>query len=219
MNAGASATGNTEVLLELADFLREINSTVPAGEVLAQAVREWIARERQRAGPRSAPAPAPAPPPGAASAGELAVQGYQWKCLFLPEGCALRMSYLGQDFFAQVQGNAVVHRGQRMSPRQFTQAVAGDGRNAWRDLWVRLPGEKSWTRAMQLRRRLEQHQADRPASPLDAMRQAAACMSDTLKSALALVEHANHQALPKYDRRLPAPRRAQDILADACLFD
>jgi hypothetical protein len=147
------------------------------------------------------------------------VPGYQWKCLFLPEGSALRMCYLGQDFFAEVQGNALVHQGQRMSPRQFTQAVAGDGRNAWRDLWLRLPGEKSWTRAMQLRRRLEQHQADRPASPLDAMQKAAACMSDTLKSALALVEHANHQALPKYDRRLAQARRAQDILADTCRFD
>jgi hypothetical protein len=223
MNAGASATGNTEVLLELADFLREINSPLPAGEVLAQAVREWIARERHRTGPLSASAPAPASASasesGAASAGELAVPGYQWKCLFLPEGSALRMSYLGQDFFAQVQGNAVVHHGERMSPRQFTQAVAGDGRNAWRDLWLRLPGEKSWTRVMQLRRRLEQQQANRPASPLDAMRQAAACMSDTLKSALALVEHANHQALPKYDRRLALARRAQDILADACQFD
>jgi hypothetical protein len=223
MNAGASATGNTEVLLELADFLREINSPLPAGEVLVQAVHAWMAHERHRISALSASASAStsasATAPGAAPAGEFAVPGYQWKCLFLPEGSMLRMGYLGQDFFAQVQGNAVVHRGQRMSPRQFTQAVAGDGRNAWRDLWVRLPGEKSWTRAMQLRRRLEQHQADRPASPLDAMRQAAACMSDTLKSALALVEHANHQALPKYDRRLPAPRRAQDILADACLFD
>jgi hypothetical protein len=217
MNAGASATGNTEVLLELADFLREINSPLPAGEVLLQAVRAWMACERQKISVQSGSASASGSASG--SARELAVPGYQWKCLFLPEGSTLRMCYLGQDFFAEVQGNALVHHGQRMSPRQFTQAVAGDGRNAWRDLWLRLPGEKSWTRAMQLRRRLEQHQADRPASPLAAMQKAAACMSDTLKSALALVEHANHQALPKYDRRLAQARRAQDILADACQFD
>jgi ribosomal protein S17 len=36
---------------------------------------------------------------------------------------------------------------------------------------------------------------------------------------LALVEHANTQALPKYERRVERHRRAQDHLEDTCQMD
>jgi hypothetical protein len=147
------------------------------------------------------------------------LRGYQWKCLFLPEGSDLRMTYAHTDYFARVSGGAIVYQGERMSPRQFTQAVAGDGRNAWRDLWLRMPGEKSWTRAQLLRRKLEQRGAAQPLSPLDAMQQAATCMSDTLKSALALIDQTSKLLLPKAERRLTLVRRSEDVLADACRLD
>jgi hypothetical protein len=210
MDATSSISAPTQVLLELADFLREINSPLSASEALAEAVRDWMEAGRQR-DVRAAAAPRggePAP-----------LRGYQWKDLFLPEGSELRMTFAATDFFARVQGGAIVYHGERMSPRQFTQAVAGDGRNAWRDLWVRMPGEKSWTRAQLLRRRLEQRAASRPVSPLDAMQQAAACMADTLKSALALVDQTSKLLQPKAERRLMQVRRAEDVLGDVCQFD
>jgi hypothetical protein len=51
------------------------------------------------------------------------------------------------------------------------------------------------------------------------MESAAASMTQTLRTALALVEHANTQALPKYERRIARHRRAQDQLEDACQLD
>ena len=72
------------------------------------------------------------------------LRGYQWKCLFLPDSTELRM-YCGDDYFyARVVGDAIVYQGQRVSPRQLTMAIAGEGRNAWRDLWLLLPGESAW---------------------------------------------------------------------------
>jgi hypothetical protein len=42
------------------------------------------------------------------------------------------------------------------------------------------------------------------------MESAAASMTQTLRTALALVEHAKAQALPKVERRVERHRRAQD---------
>lgn len=52
----------------------------------------------------------------------------------------------------------VASKGVRVSPRQFTVMVAGEGRNAWRDLWVRLHGENNWvSAAMQTTLSLVEH--------------------------------------------------------------
>jgi hypothetical protein len=208
MDAIWPAQDLTPTLLELADFLREIESPLSSAQALALALTAWMDAERQRS---CRPAPA--------SPADGRVRGYQWKCLFLPHGTELRMTYKAENFFAQVDGDAILYERRRVSPRQFTLSVAGDGRNAWRDLWVRFPGEGSWTRAMLLRRRIERHDARRPVSPLDAMRQAAASMSETLKNALALVEHTNQLAVPKYERRGDRPRREHDVLSDVCRLD
>jgi hypothetical protein len=176
---------------------------------LSQAIGQWIADERARIAPART----------LAAGAERAVGGYRWKCLFLPDGTDVLMSYKGTDYLARVRDGAIIYQGARLTPRQFTLAVAGDGRNAWRDLCVRQPGEKLWTRVRTLRRRIERQQASAPVSPLDAMREAASCMSDTLKSALALVEHANGSALLRDERRKARTRRAADVLDDICRFD
>ena len=44
-------------------------------------------------------------------------------------------------------------------------------------------------------------------------------MSEALRSALALVEHSNAQAVPKYERRVDYHRRSADVLADHLAFD
>lgn len=101
-----------------------------------------------------------------------------------------------------------------MSPHQLVQHVAGDGRNAWRDLWVRVPDQKDWVRTCVLRARLARSAATRPITPADAMTTAAKAMSDALKTALTLVEHANHQSQTTLERRLPRYRRQADLMDD-----
>ena len=172
-------------------------------EAATIAINEWIAAEQGRFTNL-------APTPG---------RGYQWKSLFLPEGTELRMTCGGRSFLARVEGDAIWYQGQRVSPRQMTIAVAGDGHNAWRELWIRIPTDTRWRPASLLRREAVQAAPVAPVSPLEAMTAAAACMSETMKTALALVDHAAATALPQYERRTEHTRRASDRLADHCAFD
>lgn len=101
----------------------------------------------------------------------------------------------------------------------MTIAIAGDGHNAWRGLWIRLPTATQWQPASRLRREANQAEVVKQVSPLEAMSAAAACMSETLKTALQLVDHAGALALPEYERRIVQAHRASDRLADQCAFD
>jgi hypothetical protein len=118
--------------------LRAKRDTRTPEQIVEHAVKAWIAT---------------------ATAGPPSVRGYQWKSLFLPEGTRLRMHYKNRFAYAEVCGDAIVHEGVAMSPRQFTNHVAGCVRNAWRELWIRCPGDGSWhladTRRRILRRELE----------------------------------------------------------------
>ncbi|WP_432382618.1 hypothetical protein [Duganella sp. P38] len=96
----------------------------------------------------------------------------------------------------------------------MTRQAIGDGRNAWRALWVLLPGHKNWANAAVLRAQLLKQAAKVPPTPAEAMSVAAKAMSDTLSTALTLVAHANHQAQNTLERRLPKYRRAWDTLED-----
>jgi hypothetical protein len=186
----------------LADFLAESGSPLMPAEAVNEAIDQWIAAHRARL------------------SGELPVptRGYRWKSLFLPEGTRLRMHFGGRSYDAAVEGDDLVFEGHRMSPRQMTLAVSGQGYNAWRALWVLLPGKIRWRPASVLRREAEQ-QETKPVSPLEALNAAAACMSETVKTAMALVDHAKAQAQPNYDRRIVRRRRASDSLEDACMED
>lgn len=145
------------------------------------------------------------------------LHGYQWKCLFLPDSTELRMSRGTEFFYARVVGDAIVYQGRRVSPRQLTMAIAGDGRNAWRDIWLLLPGESKWKVASLLRRELERQGP--PPSPVETIAAVAAAMKDALNTALKLVDHANAQSVPKYERRVERHRRAEDFMIDDCLND
>jgi hypothetical protein len=202
MNARPFVLPPTEALSRLESFLEEIGSPLSATQAAAAAIDQWIAAERAQVKVVSC----------------TPTRGYQWKSLFLPEGTELRMHFAGQDYHARVVGDHIVHAGERVSPRQMTIAVAGSGHNAWRALWVRLPDDK-WRPASLLRRQGEQQGVPQPVSPLEAMESAAACMTQTLRTALALVEHAKTQALPKYERRVERHRRTQDQLEDTCQLD
>ena len=80
-------------------------------------------------------------------------RGYQWNALPLPNGTKIRMSYGGQDSYAEVRHERLRWGEETMSPSQFASRVAGGtSRNAWRDLYVQFPGDASWELADSLRR-------------------------------------------------------------------
>ena len=180
-------------LLELKTFLRESGSPLSVTEALVAAVRLWIERAQSAAQP---------------------ARGYQWKLLFLPEGTLARMHHAERWHVAQVVGDELIYQGEAVSPHQLTQEVAGDGRNAWRDLWIRFPGEKNWACAAQLRARLQKRAATPPPTPVEAMANAAKTMSNALNAALVLIEHVDLQSRNTLERRLPKSRREYDELED-----
>jgi hypothetical protein len=80
-------------------------------------------------------------------------KGYQWQNLFLKNGTKLRMSYKGEDYFADVRFQNINYQGEICSPAEFASRVAANtSRNAWRDIWIQAPNEKNWLLADQLRR-------------------------------------------------------------------
>ena len=180
--------------LRLEQFLRNSSHPLSLTEALVAAVNQWIEREQ---------------------AGEQPVDGYQWKQLFLPEKTLVRMQYDDDWHHAEVIGDELVYRGRPVSPHQMTQAIAGDGRNAWRDLWIRFPGEKNWSCAAHLRARLQKRAATAPPTPAEALANAAKTMSNALNAALALIEHVDHQSRNTLERRMPKNRRDYDQLDDA----
>ncbi|MCG2586732.1 hypothetical protein [Massilia sp. TS11] len=85
------------------------------------------------------------------------LRGYQWKSLFLPEGTQLRVCYAGRYHVAQVEGDDIIYAGRPLSPRQFVIAVMHCVRNAWREVWLRCPGDARWHLADTRRRILRRY--------------------------------------------------------------
>lgn len=199
MNAARLLPENNDALLALGAHLRDSASALSLTDAVAVAIRA-----------QSADA-------------DASSRGYQWKELFLPEGTALRMRCGDEVHHARVAGDAIVYRGRCVSPHQLTLAIAGDGRNAWRDLSLRLPGEEHFRPACVLRRlakaSVEPRLASEPESPAATIAAAAASMSEALKTALTLVEHSNARTVPKFERRVDKHRRGEDVLADHANFD
>lgn len=178
---------------ELRSYLRESRSTLSPSEALIKAVQLWIAKSRADAIP---------------------ARGYQWKQLFLPEGTRIRMRVRDCWHTADIVGDELVYKGDAISPHQMAKQVAGDGRNAWREIWVLMPGQKRWANAGRLRAQLLKQKDAIPPTPAESMQIAAKAMSDALSTALTLVAHASDQAKNTLERRLPKYRRAWDLLED-----
>ena len=80
-------------------------------------------------------------------------RGYQWQTLFLPNGTSVKMLYHGRVEYAEVRHDKLTFNGDFLSPSQFASKVAeGTSRNAWRDLYIKFPGDASWKYADGLRR-------------------------------------------------------------------
>ena len=79
-------------------------------------------------------------------------RGYQWQAVFLPNGTQIRMTYGGEDSYAEVRHGRLFYGDKNMSPSQFAGKVARyTNRNAWRDLYIKFPGEGAWKLADYIR--------------------------------------------------------------------
>lgn len=186
------------VLADLHVYLRTSGSTLSASEAIVRAIKLWVKTQQEAQVPAS---------------------GYQWKTVFLPTGTQLRMRCAEQSFFADVVGEQIIFHGRAVSPRQMVCAAAGEQRNAWRDVWIKRPGDRGWTQADQLRRAAAQEAGVRQPSPSEAIQLAAKCMSEALQTALLLVDQSRMRAEQQVERRLPKHRRRDDQLEDECLED
>jgi hypothetical protein len=96
-----------------------------------------------------------------------AMRGFQWKSVFLPEGTNLRTSHCGHVEFAKVVGDRIVSDdGTSLTPSLFANRHA-TGRNAWRFVWLRFPGDDYWIRAADCRTRFENLQQQRSTSEIE----------------------------------------------------
>lgn len=130
-----------ETLLPLELQLGESHPGVKLEAFITELINDWLARDS------TGPVLPKADP---------AMRGYQWKAVFLPEGTDLRTSHGGKIEFAKVVGDRVVaDEGVATTPSEFANRHA-KGRNAWRFVWLRFPGDGYWTRADKCRARDEE---------------------------------------------------------------
>lgn len=80
-------------------------------------------------------------------------KGHLWSPLFLRNGTELRMQYKGSISYARIKHDKVTSDGSVFdSVSQWVRHVAGGtSRNAWLDVWVRVPGEKDFKGANGMR--------------------------------------------------------------------
>jgi len=127
--------------LELEFFLMDARPGVKPDAFVTELVHRWLAVEIERLSLRK---------------NGHAMRGYQWKNLFLPDGTSLRTSHCGVIEFAKVVGDHIVSDdGTFLTPSQFANRHA-KGRNAWRFVWVRYPGDEFWIRAASCRGRADE---------------------------------------------------------------
>ena len=80
-------------------------------------------------------------------------RGFQWQTVFLPNGTRIRMTYGGNDSYAEIRHARFCYEDEMISPSRFASRVANNTRrNAWRDLYIKFPGEAAWRHADSLRR-------------------------------------------------------------------
>ena len=125
----------TQQFLELANFLRSNGDPRDPVEIVSVAIDYWLDNASWK--------------PELLS--ESDTRGYQWKNLFLPSGTQIRMQYKGAYFYAKVDGDEIIYDGKPISPGSLANTIAGNSRNAWRDLWIKRPEDKKWKLADECR--------------------------------------------------------------------
>jgi hypothetical protein len=125
-------------LLELELHLLETHPGLKPEAFIKELVKRWLARDMER---------------GVLRKNGPALRGFQWKTLFLPEGTLLRTSHYDKVEFAKVGGDHITTEdGATLTPSLFANRHV-KGRNAWRFVWLRFPGDAYWVRADKCRER------------------------------------------------------------------
>lgn len=139
--------------LPIVDYLRlelhlmETHPNIRPEAFVADLVQRWLVIDTERLALRKNGPP---------------MRGFQWKKLFLPNGTRLRTSYRNAAQFAKVVGDHIVSDdGTRLTPSRFANLHA-QGRNAWRFVWLRFPGEDDWSLAADCRSRLNALKQGKP---------------------------------------------------------
>ncbi|MGH7784109.1 MAG: hypothetical protein ACREO5_09760 [Candidatus Binatia bacterium] len=130
----------TASFLRLSTFLKKEGSTRDPVKAIEDAVEYWLANAEWK---KSDLLPDTVIAPDA--------RGYMWKSLFLPHGTIVRIKYNQFFQYAKVEGDALMHQGESVSPNQFAYRVCGGARDAWRDLWIRRPSDEDYQHADSLR--------------------------------------------------------------------
>lgn len=121
---------------ELEFHLLETNRDMKPDAFIRDLVKRCIAKDIERQGLQTK---------------DTALRGFQWKTLFLPEGTVLRTSLGDKVEFAKVIGDRIISDdGATLTPSMFANRHA-KGRNAWRFVWLRFPGDDCWVRADECR--------------------------------------------------------------------
>jgi hypothetical protein len=130
------------VQLPLSDFmnlefhLMDTRPGVKPDDFVAELVQRWLAIDRERV---------------ALLKNGQSLRGFQWKNVFLPEGTSLRTTYQQNIEFAKVVGDRILSEdGESLTPSSLVNRHA-KGRNAWRLIWLRFPGDDQWVRAIDCR--------------------------------------------------------------------
>lgn len=105
-------------------------------EIAEMAILEWAGRNSPNSIPTSL------------------YSGYQWKEVFLPNGTVLRTTFKGKNHHCLVEDDGLRYAGKLTSPSGFANLVGGTNRNAWKVVWILLPGTQDWMQASKLRPRV-----------------------------------------------------------------
>ncbi|KQV53740.1 MULTISPECIES: hypothetical protein [unclassified Duganella] len=120
---------------DLSEFLDGRRVTEELADVAGRAISDWIAKQNT----------------ALTNDGDVLKGGYQWKSLFLPSGTRIRIAIRRKIFHATVDGDHIHHNGAEVSPAQLVNQLAGCTRNAWKHVWLLLPGETRWQLAETMR--------------------------------------------------------------------
>lgn len=82
-------------------------------------------------------------------------KGYRWQEIDLPNGTQLYMEYKKQKHYAAVKFEKIIYDDKSYSPAELARKIAsGTIRNAWRDIYIKRPGDSKWILADVLRKQL-----------------------------------------------------------------
>jgi hypothetical protein len=137
-----------------AEFILRSGRSVDVAEWINTIVSEFLERTRDDPKIWSSPASPTVDPDEEAFRTKYGdpQRGYQWPPLFLPNGTQIRMTYRKEPHYAEVARERIIFEGRSLTPSELARKIAGNtNRNAWRDLWVKLPKSSAWVLADTLR--------------------------------------------------------------------